>query len=441
MGSAVLMLASAGSLYVVLDHQLQAAIDQGLRQRVADIAADMRTGPIAVRAEELFAQVVAPDGRVLAASRGIAEDAPVLRPDEVQRARQHDVHIERDVRGLGNEARLLARPVRLPSGPVIIVAGTNREIEVEGQRKLAVALAVMAPLLIGAIAGGGWVLAGAALHPVGRMTEEADAVSLASVAEAGRRLAQPPGDDEIARLGRTLNAMLDRIEASFARERAFVDDASHELRTPLAILRGELELALAETHDPAAVERALRSGLEEAERLSRLADDLLVLARSQAGDIPLSVREVDLLDAARRVVARVAAGGGGVRVEVRGEAVAGLVDPDRLDQVLLNLLANARRFAGAVVVVSVRAVEGEAEVEVADDGPGFPAQLLPGVFDRFSRGDQARGREAGGGGAGLGLSIVAALVQAHHGTVEVMNGGVLGGAVVRVRVPAVGVRV
>ncbi|HEV7888251.1 MAG TPA: ATP-binding protein, partial [Acidimicrobiales bacterium] len=334
-----------------------------------------------------------------------------------------------------------ARPVRLPSGPVIIVAGTNREIEVEGQRKLAVALAVMAPLLIGAIAGGGWVLAGAALHPVGRMTEEADAVSLASVAEAGRRLAQPPGDDEIARLGRTLNAMLDRIEASFARERAFVDDASHELRTPLAILRGELELALAETHDPAAVERALRSGLEEAERLSRLADDLLVLARSQAGDIPLSVREVDLLDAARRVVARVAAGGGGVRVEVRGEAVAGLVDPDRLDQVLLNLLANARRFAGAVVVVSVRAVEGEAEVEVADDGPGFPAQLLPGVFDRFSRGDQARGREAGGGGAGLGLSIVAALVQAHHGTVEVMNGGVLGGAVVRVRVPAVGVRV
>src|SRR5205823_6062776 len=134
------------------------------------------------------------------------------------------------------------------------------------------------------------VLAHEALRPVGRMTAEADTISLA---EPGRRLRQPPGYDEIARLGRTLNTMLGRMEASFAREKAFVDDASHELRTPISILRGELELALAQPGSREDTERTLRSALEEAERLGRLAEDLLVLARSTSGDLPLRRDRVD----------------------------------------------------------------------------------------------------------------------------------------------------
>jgi signal transduction histidine kinase len=436
LGSALLLLASAGSLYVILNRQLQAAIDQGLRARVTDIAADVGSGTVVVRPEELFAQVVSTDNRVLAASEGIAASAPVLTSSEVRRAARHEIRIDRGVRGLGDDARLLARPVETSAGPVIVVVGTSRTTMLASQRKLAIVLAVFAPLLIGAVTVAGWLLAGAALHPVGRMTEEADAISLA---EAGRRLPQPAGDDEIARLGRTLNAMLDRMEASFARERAFVDDASHELRTPLAILRGELELALLQTDDSAETERALRSALEEAERLSRLADDLLVLARSQAGDIPLTLRDTDVLAAVSRVAERVAgsSGTGGPTVRVAGRPVHAAVDPGRLDQIMLNLLGNAQRFAASSVQVSLRQLDDELEITVADDGPGFSARLLPHAFDRFTRGDQARNRGEGGeGGAGLGLAIVAALVTAHGGSVEAMNGPPLGGAVVRVRLPA-----
>src|SRR5439155_776786 len=159
---------------------------------------------------------------------------------------------------------------------------TGLETVRRAQDRLALILVVVGPTLITVLAVGGWLLAHEALRPVGRMTAEADTISLA---EPGRRLRQPPGDDEIARLGRTLNTMLGRMEASFAREKAFVDDASHELRTPISILRGELELALAQPGSREDTERTLRSALEEAERLGRLAEDLLVLARSTSGDL------------------------------------------------------------------------------------------------------------------------------------------------------------
>ncbi|HZQ28679.1 MAG TPA: ATP-binding protein [Acidimicrobiales bacterium] len=428
-GSAVLLLSSAGSLYVILNRQLGQAIDEGLRQRVTDIAADIDAGALVVRPEEPFAQLISASGTVLGSSATITSSRRVLGPTELHEALRQEFRVTRDVNGLGTNARLLARPHFVGGQEVVIVVGSSLETVSVGQRRLGLALAIASPILISAIAGGGWLLAGAALHPVGRMTEEAEVISLT---EEGRRLPQPPGDDEIARLGRTLNAMLDRIEASFARERAFVDDASHELRTPLAILRGELELALLQTDDPREMERALRSSLEEAERLSRLADDLLVLARSQAGGIPLTRESLDILAASQNVTRRIGAGAGPA-VVVKGEPVVAMVDAGRLDQILMNLIGNARRFANEQVIVEVHQADGVTEITVADDGPGFPSHLLPHAFDRFTRGDQARGRH--GGGAGLGLAIVAALVQAHRGTVEANNGEPLGGACVRVRIP------
>src|SRR5207302_73736 len=166
--------------------------------------------------------------------------------------------------------------------------GASTDAVFRGRERLALILAILSPLLGALLSAGGWLLAGAALRPVRRMSQEADAISLA---QAGRRLPHPEGEDEIAQLGRTLNAMLDRIEAAFARERMFLDDASHELRTPIAVLRAELEVALLESGDREALERSLRSALEEAERLARLAEDLRVRVASDGDGVLIVVAD------------------------------------------------------------------------------------------------------------------------------------------------------
>jgi two-component system OmpR family sensor kinase len=434
LGSGSLLVASAGFLYASLDRQLAAAVDAGLRSRADDIEADVASGSLQVRQEEAFAQLVGLDGTVLSSSRTIAAGRRVLTDEELAAARRGTTFFERPVPGLARHARLLAEPVEAGGGNVVLVVGAGLDAIERARRRLALVLLVASPVLVGALAGGGWVLTGAALRPVRRMAEEADAISLA---EPGRRLPQPPGEDEIAELGRTLNAMLARIEASFARERAFVDDASHELRTPLSILRAELELALGSARDPSETEAALRSALEEVDRLSRLADDLLVLARADAGQLPIEPADVDLAELAARVVRRL--GSRHPVVTVSGGPVRARVDPRRVEQVVTNLVDNARRHARERVVVTVGRDAGEAAtITVADDGPGFAAEVLPVAFGRFTRAGASRGRAREGGGAGLGLAIVAALVAAHGGSVAAANGGPLGGAVVRVRLPSGG---
>jgi signal transduction histidine kinase len=274
------------------------------------------------------------------------------------------------------------------------------------------------------------LLAGAALRPVDRMAAEADEIS---VGRLDRRLDVPGGNDEIAHLSRTLNAMLDRIERSVEHERRFLDDASHELRTPLTILRGELELALARPDDREELVAALRSSLEEAERLSRLSDDLLVLARARTGEARARDSSFDVLEEARRVCDLF--GHDDIAVSCDGQPVTITGDRDRIDQVLINLIDNAQRFARGRVTVSVGAVSGGAEVTVADDGPGFDPAILPVTFERFTRADPARTRDTGG--TGLGLAIVAELVRSRGGEVDAANGPPLGGACVRVRLPGV----
>jgi signal transduction histidine kinase len=432
LGAGALLLASSAFLYLGLDRQLTAAVDAGLQSRAADIEADIAAGSVQVRQEEAFAQLVSPDGEVLSSSRTIPPGRRVLTAAELGRARRHTVVIERFVPGLARHARLLAEPTSAGRRRVIVVVGTGLDAIDRARRRLATALVVASPLLIGALAGGGWVLTGAALRPVRRMAEEADAFSMA---EPGRRLPEAGGNDEIGELGRTLNAMLARIEASFARERTFVDDASHELRTPLAILRGELELALGNPQNPPETRAALASALEEATRLSRLADDLLVLARAGAGALPVQPADVELAGLAAKVARRL--GGRRVTIKVSGGPVVARVDPRRMEQILTNLLDNARRYANRCVEVHV-AREGASAVTVtvADDGPGFAPEVLPVAFGRFTRAGSARARDDGG--AGLGLAIVAAVAAAHGGSAEAANGGPLGGAVVRVRLPSAG---
>ena len=440
-GSVIILILAGGLIYLDLNGELQRTINSSLLDRAHDIEADVRAGRLAIRQEEAFAQILGPEATVVDSS---APAPAVLSPAEVAEAGRHDVYHDRRIArapALGRRARLLAHPVQADGRTLVVVVGASLDAVIRGRERLALILALLSPLLGGLLSAGGWLMAGAALRPVRRMSQEADAISLA---QAGRRLAQPPGEDEIAQLGRTLNAMLDRIEASFARERMFLDDASHELRTPIAVLRAELEMALIDTGDPASTERSLRSALEEADRLSHLAEDLLVLARATAGRLPLRRRPVDIRtlaeEAAGRTTNGTAAGSGagrsgqGVKVEVDGTSAQAVVDPARLEQVVTNLLSNARRFARRKVRVAVSTEGDDVVVTVADDGPGFPQALLPVAFDRFTRAEAARGHDAGAG-AGLGLAIVAAIVRAHGGTITATNGPPLGGAAVVVRLP------
>jgi signal transduction histidine kinase len=270
---------------------------------------------------------------------------------------------------------------------------------------------------LAAMAFGGWVVVGSALRPVDRLRREAEAISALG---SDRRLEVPPGDDEFAALARTLNEMLERLDAAFDRERRFVDDASHELRTPVGVLRGRLELAVSRSRRPDELEDTLRRSLADAEHLSRLADDLLVLSRSRDGRIPIHREEVDLRDLVAAAVAghRPAASARGVAVEGSGAGVSRL-DALRARQVLDNLIDNAVRHApsGGTVRVSAARQDGVATITVEDPGEGFPAPMLDLVFEPFVRGPSIDGQ----GGAGLGLAIVRAIADAHGGTASAEN--------------------
>jgi two-component system, OmpR family, sensor kinase len=227
--------------------------------------------------------------------------------------------------------------------------------------------------------------------------------------------------------------MLTRLRVAVERERAFVDDASHELRTPVAVLRGQLELALATIDHPKEVERSLHASLAEVERLTGLTDDLLLLARERAGTLILRDEPIDLLDLAGAEARRLGPVLG-LRIEVAGEPAVIEGDGERLRQVIGNLAANSAAATASVLRLTITREHGNATLEAADDGPGFPPGLLDSAFERFARGDPARTR--GTSGAGLGLSIVLVVIAAHGGSVEAGNGAPLGGAVITVRLPA-----
>jgi signal transduction histidine kinase len=325
--------------------------------------------------------------------------------------------------------RLVARPEPFRHRKIVVIVGASLATEQLARRRVVVSLVFGAPLLVLALGVVVWIVTGAALRPVERMAEEAAAISMS---EPGRRLPEPVGDHELARLGRTLNAMLERIEAAFARERAFVDDASHELRTPLAILRGELELTAGDANDPDAVRLAMTSSLEEVDRLGHMAEDLLMLSRANAGALSARLVPTDLHAAATAAAGRIPQPPAEISLEVTGSPISALADPGLVERMLVNLLTNATRFASRRIVVDVSPDphDGRPTVTVTDDGPGFPEDLLPRAFDRFARATGPRGRSDGG--SGLGLAIVSALATAQGATVTVGNGALLPGGTARI---------
>jgi heavy metal sensor kinase len=435
-----LVLGAVGAfLYVRLGVALEEQLDETLQVR-ADALTPLvqeRDGRIAgggagARDDETVVQVLRPDGTVLGALPTSAA-APLTSAAELERARDGSAFLERESLPMlaGEPARLLVRPVVDDGETLFLVVGASLEDRAEALAGLLAQLLVAGPLALLLATGAGYLLAGAALGPVEAMRRRAEDVSSE---RTGQRLPLPAARDEIHRLGETLNAMLERLEAGIARERRFVADASHELRTPLALLRTELELALRRPRPLEELEQALASALEEVDRVTRLAENLLVLARSDDGRLPLRrapLAASDLLEAvARRFAARAAAEGRGIEVSesANGSVVA---DRLRLEQALGNLVDNALRHGTGTVRLEARRSDGQLELSVSDEGGGFPLSFLPHAFERFARADEARG----GGSTGLGLAIVQAIARAHDGTAQAANGPSGSGAVVSMTLP------
>jgi signal transduction histidine kinase len=417
------VLAGLGTfVYLRISSDLLASVDAGLRSRaqvIADAAARV-DAPTVVASEgklidpdEAFAQVLDATGRIVEASSGVA-DAPLLVPAEV-RSVVDPTFITRQLDPSDDPVRLLAVSVEGSSQKVVVVGATLGDV-IEATQQLLLVMGTVGPLGLLVMAAAGWLLAGAALRPVEQMRREAAAVS---ASDPGRRLPVPRTADELERLATTVNSMLDRLQEALEREHRFVDDASHELRTPLATLRAEIDLALSRTRDAGELEAALRSARDDVERLQRLADDLLLLARTRGGRIPIRCVRTSLAGLTARSVQTVegqaAAANVTIEQDAPDETVA--VDPDRIEQALRNLLENAIRQTrpGGVVRVAVRRQDGIVRFVVADEGPGFRADLLSRAFEPFTHGDPQTA------GAGLGLSIVRAMAEAHGGSAYAEN--------------------
>ena len=421
---AVVLAGSGWFLYDRLGSHLETALNRELALRAQDIVALVNqngtlgrdTGSRFVEHGESYAEIVDPRGAVLDATPPIRTS--ILTAAELETAAHRPIFADRpSVPGLDEPSRLLATPVLRAGKNVVLVVGTTRQDRAETLAGLRDELLIAGPVALVLASLTGYLLAGASLRQVESMRRRAAAISAAT---PGERLPVPPTGDELERLGTTLNAMLDRLEQALAREREFVTDAGHELRTPLALLRTELELALRHAGSPEELRESVRRSSQEVDRLSQLAEDLLLIARTDDGGVPLRREPLDTSELLASVVARFQwRAEGSKRVLTADAPTSPRVDCDRLrvEQALGNLVDNALRHgAGTVSLRAVRA-EGAVELHVEDEGTGFPPQFLPRAFDRFTR--PQRGRE--GSGAGLGLAIVKTIAEAHGGTAHAAN--------------------
>jgi heavy metal sensor kinase len=436
---ALVLSASGWYLYTSLGDHLSNALDRQLKVRADDLLAVV-TDPDAdlaaatkrpfVERGETYAQLIAENGAVVQATDPLGTH-PVLTREEVDRALHGSLFGERPrVRGLDEPSRFLALHVRRRGKDYVLLVGATLENRAETLASLRDQLLIAGPIALLVATGAGYLLAGLSLRPVDSMRQRAASIS---AERPGERLPVPHTRDELERLGETLNGMLDRLEEALARERSFVADAGHELRTPLALLRTELELALRHSGSAEELREAVRRSSEEVDRLTQLAEDLLLLARSHGGGLPLRVEPLDASDLLTSVASR---------FEWRAQALSRPIltsQPDglrlqgdrlRIEQALGNLVDNALRYGEGAVRVSARPAGAMVELHVADEGDGFPPEFHGRAFERFSRLDHGRAR----GGAGLGLAIVRAIAEAHGGSAQA--GGGEAGADVWLSVPA-----
>ncbi|MEY2513721.1 MAG: hypothetical protein QOJ89_1079, partial [bacterium] len=364
------------AVYLRFESNLDQTFDQGLRSRAGDVSALIqRAGgglaapgrSILVERGESFAQVLDTGGRVVDSSPAL-RNAALLTPAQITRAqrRAETILTRPNPFEAGEPARLLATPAMVRGRRLLVVVGAGADDRNSQLATLALLLAIggSVALVLASLAGYG--VASAALRPVEAMRRKADEIG---TEQPGERLPVGAADDEIARLGTTLNVMLARLQRGVQREREFVADASHELRTPLAILKTEIELALQRGRTPDELRAALSSAAEETDRLAELADALLVIAGADGGRLPLALADVDssrLLDGVRaRFESRVQATGRSLVIDAEPPAAL-RADPRRLEQALGNLVENALRHGDGTIHLAAASHDGAVVFDVRD---------------------------------------------------------------------------
>lgn len=462
LAASVLAVVGLGLFTVALGRGLLASVDAALRTRADSIAADLTAAgsseqvspPPAVRATgrgagdlQAITAVYGPTGRLVDAQPPVLPASPLTGP---QSARRPTVAAIRTADYAGESFRILVKPVRRSDGTWLVVVGESLSAADEAGAQVRQALWVGTPVLLALVGVGAWLLSGAALKPVSRMS--ADAQTLGEHDSAGR-IREPPTRDSLNQLAGTFNALLDRLHTSLSRQRTLVADAGHELRTPLAVLQTELETAVRPTRSRDDLVDSINHARLEVARLAALAEDLLLLAEADGGQPIIRRQLTDVSELLDDVIGSGAGRAAARQVTLTVDRPAPLIaeiDPVALRRILDNLLTNALRHTptAGTITIEARTVEsalteaGSAgpqilQLRVCDTGTGFPPEFLPYAFDRFGRADQGRSRSATAAGSGLGLAIVATLTAAHGGTVTAHN-KTAGGAVLEVQLPLPG---
>lgn len=389
-------------------------------------------------------QVVNPDGDVYFSTQSLGDRTIPTVPTpsgQVDQMRYGTTSLD------GETIRVLTYPIKLQSGRVIGAINVAEPLiqinDMLRDLRRQFLAAAFAGALLAALAG--WFLAGRALKPVDQMVQRAQDIANSPNERLAldQRLDVPSTEDELARLATTFNNVLGQMEVSFDTQRQFVADASHELRTPLTAIRGNVDLLEMQLKRSGSlddeVERSILDLKRESRRMSRLTEDLLTIARSEApGGLAIQCHPVDLSEVAKDAVRTVLASGSGPGISIEGdEEVTVTGDRDRLEQVMLILCDNARRYtpSDGSIVVRIARDRGGARFSVTDTGAGITTEDQQRIFTRFFRADASRERSSGG--AGLGLAIAKAIVSAHGGDIDVKSAvGV--GSTFTVMLPAAG---
>jgi two-component system OmpR family sensor kinase len=416
---ALLLLAISLSVYWSMSAALLDELDSGLRFRAAAIAptgqrAAVETPNSALEERgEAFDQLLTVDGRILRSSAGLPP-APLIDPQKLARLHR-PTFFERRLPGVQNTARLLAVPVSGASTQKILIVGTTMADRADALAHLVVIYTVATPIAIVAASLAGWLVAGLGLRPVERMRRQASAITASGL---DHRLDLPAAKDELHRLGTTLNRMLDRLEAAARHDRQFLERASHELRTPLTALKAELDVATSGPRDVTTLSATIASVTEEVDRLIRLANDLLALARTHDGRMPITRDTSGLRDLLDRAAAssRARAQYRQIAITVQAPDVSVHLDTMRIRQALDNLIDNALRHTPpqGTITITARTTSDSVEITVHDNGPGFTS------LDQ-TRHNLTTDNPTTLNHAGLGLRIAKTVATSHGGDLHINN--------------------
>lgn len=434
---AMALIAFGAVSWFAVQHILVDTVDQTLRDRVEGVRKFMEHQIGALSVEEIRDEfkehsVLGPGGDLFQVcdEKGVwlyrsvpleQGDVPIALPASLTAQGATE---ERAVRGA--ELRFLSRRVEVLGKPYTIqVAAPMHELN-EGLAGFAWALIVLIPVVLVVAASGGWWMSRRALRPVDQIIETARSIGEQSLA---RRLPVPETRDELQRLSETLNQMLERIELAFRRVTEFTADASHELRTPVALMRTTTELALRKSRTSDEYREALTEVHAESVRTTELIENLLTLARADAGKSALDRREIDLVQVVREASVQGEKLAGAKNLRFRADLPDGPVqtfgDPSALRRLLLIVIDNAVKYTQeGEITVRLLSRNGNSQVHVTDSGIGIPGEDLSRIFERFYRADKSRSRELGG--SGLGLSIAKWIAETHQGGIEARseaNGG------------------